>query len=247
MAPSWVGLPSVAYQKIATLLVFTESTVSVGEAASIIRAIEMFGAGVGQWLKVAADSKAELLEACMFVRRGWSTEICVELGTYVGYTAVRLARWVSTSCMSPSRSVSLEVDPVHVLLAKHHLSLAKLTHRVDVWVGQALDSIPRLAEEFGAKSSALTFMDHRGTKFHSDLFRLHRIEALSDLSIHVCDNTLKPGAPLLMWDASYRQCDDKDKSVMLSWALNEFAHWNSEDWMFVSVEVGNAVLHRGFD
>ena len=39
-----------------------------GDAGSILKAIESFGAGVGQWLKVVADSKAQLVETCMRLR-----------------------------------------------------------------------------------------------------------------------------------------------------------------------------------
>merc|ERR1712187_119388 len=106
------------------------------------------------------------------------------------------------------------------------LSLAWLIGIADVWIGQALDLIPRLPEEFGAESLCLAFMDHRGTKFHSDLFRLQKHQAMAPGAIHICDNTLKPGAPLCMW----LMAKDPFKSEAVNWSLNEFAHWNSEDW-----------------
>lgn len=159
-------------------------------------------------------------------------ETCVELGTFVGYTAIRLARWASAGC-GPGQTVSIEVDPVHALLTRHHLSLAWLAPFADVWVGQALDVLPRLPEEMSAESVALAFMDHRGTKFHSDLFRLQRHDSVPRGALHICDNVLKPGAPICLWLVAQRP----GGVLAGNWSMNEFAHWNSEDWMLVSAVV----------
>lgn len=221
---------SHAYQKIAMLVDFVESHVKAGDVSSFLRAVEMFGAGVGQWLKVAADCKAQLVEACIRRRDAWRSESCVEFGTFVGYTAMRLARWVAAPGLSPGWSVHLEVDAIHALVTRHQLSLAWLAQRADVWIGQALDLIPRLPEDFGSHAVCLAFMDHRGTKFHSDLFRLQRHLGPSPCATHVCDNVLKPGAPICLWAITY----DPTKVFAGSWSMNEFAHWNSEDWMLVN-------------
>lgn len=222
--------PSHPYQKIGKLLDFVESHVCVGDVSSFFKAIESFGADIGQWLKVAGDSKAQLVEASMHRRSSWASEACVEFGTFVGYTAMRMARWVGSGRAAPGHCVHLEVDPVHVLVTRHHLSLSWLFPGADVWIGQALDLVPRLPEEFGAMSLCLAFMDHRGTKFHSDLFRLQRNSAVAPAATHVCDNTLKPGAPLCLW----LMLHDPLKVATANWSLNEFAHWNSEDWMLVN-------------
>merc|ERR1712032_1812044 len=174
------AVASTAYKKIAMLVDFVESHVSAGDVTSLLRAIELFGAGIGQWLKVAADCKAQLVEASMLRRASWISDACVELGTFVGYTAIRLARWVAgwgpkaASAGVPGRSVSLEVDAIHTLV-----------------------------EDLGARSVGLSFMDHRGTRFHSDLFRLQSVDVVPPGATHVCDNTLKPGAPLCLWLTAY--------------------------------------------
>lgn len=234
--PPSLALASTAYKKIGMLIDFVESQVAAGDATSLLRAIELFGAGIGQWLKVAADCKAQLVEASMCRRASWISDACIELGTFVGYTAIRLARWVAgwgpktVTAGVPGRSVGLEVDAIHTLITRHQLSLARLAPVADVWIGQALDLIPRLVEDLGARSAGLAFMDHRGTKFHSDLFRLQRVGVVSPGTTHVCDNTLKPGAPLCLWLMAYKPV----KLLAANWSLNEFAHWNSEDWMLVN-------------
>lgn len=225
-------MPCFGYRKLGTLLDSLEAWARPGDAASLLSAIERFGSGVGQWLKVAADAKAQLLDSALGRREARRLEACAELGTFVGYTAVRLARWVQGPDPAPGWGVSLEVDPVHALLTRHNLSLAWLSSRADVWVGQALDLIPRFAEDLGATSLVLAFMDHRGTKFHSDLFRVQRQGVpIPDFTL-VCDNTLKPGAPLCLWLIEHRLGQPAASSG--NWSLNEFAHWNSEDWMLVA-------------
>lgn len=240
--PPMMMQPSFAYSKIATLLDFTEVTARAGDPASFLSAIESFGAGIGQWLKVAADCKAQLVQSSMHRREARRWETCVELGTFVGYTAIRLARWAGDVERGPGRTVSVEVDPIHALLTRHHLSLAWLAPLADVWVGQALDVLPRLPEELGAKSLALAFMDHRGTKFHSDLFRLQRHGSVPGGALHVCDNVLKPGAPVCLWLVSRRP----GGVLAGNWSMNEFAHWNSEDWMLVSTVEDDRVWGRRF-
>uniref|UniRef100_A0A6T1FZR8 catechol O-methyltransferase n=1 Tax=Alexandrium monilatum TaxID=311494 RepID=A0A6T1FZR8_9DINO len=228
--PPLLLLPSAAYKKIALLLDFVEVHAETGSPQSFLQAVESFGSGVGQWLKVAADTKAQLLQSALGRRRCWSSDACAEFGTFVGYTAVRLAHWAAGPSPAPGRSLSLEVDAIHALLTRHHLSLVRLIGIAEVWIGQALDLVPRLAEDLGAPCLGLAFMDHRGTKFHSDLARLERHGALLPGFTLVCDNVLKPGAPLCLWLVSRRP----GAHAATSWSMNEFAHWNSEDWMLVS-------------
>jgi len=229
--PPFLKLPSIAYKKIGMLLDYIESQARTSDPASVMFAIETFGAGVGQWLKVAADCKAQLVESSMHRCRAWCSDVCVELGTFVGYTAIRLARWLEGPEAAPGKGVSFEVDAVHALLTRHNLSLTHLSSQSDVWIGQATDLVPRLTEDFGRRSLIFTFMDHRGTRFHSDLLRLQAHNLVLPRMTLVCDNTLKPGAPLCLWLAMHRP----GSPSAASWSMNEFAHWNSEDWMLVSV------------
>lgn len=227
--PRHLLTPSNMYQKLALLTDYIESQAMPGEVARIMQAIETFGHGVGQWLKVAADSKARLLEDVLQkAQLPWQTS--AELGTFVGYTAIRLGQWAHGQGAGLAQNVSLEVDPIHVLLTRHHLSLAHLSAYVDVWVGQASDLIPKISEHFGAPSLSVAFMDHRGTKFHSDLQRLEQHGLRLPGFTLVCDNVLKPGAPLLCWHAAHLP----PSFAVTNWSLDEFAHYNSEDWMLVS-------------
>ncbi|MCV7363158.1 O-methyltransferase [Mycolicibacterium neworleansense] len=66
----------------------------------------------------------------------------LEIGTLAGYSTINLARGVG-----PDGSVvTLEYEPRHAEVARANLTRAGVAERVEVIVGSALDTLPRLAE-----------------------------------------------------------------------------------------------------
>ncbi|MFN6555432.1 O-methyltransferase [Mycolicibacterium septicum] len=66
----------------------------------------------------------------------------LEIGTLAGYSTINLARGVG-----PEGSVvTLEYEPRHAEVAQANLERAGVVDRVEVIVGAALDTLPRLAE-----------------------------------------------------------------------------------------------------
>lgn len=66
----------------------------------------------------------------------------VEIGTLAGYSALRLARGLAPG----GRLWTLELEPAYAQVARENLAAAGVSDRVEVVVGPALDSLPRLAE-----------------------------------------------------------------------------------------------------
>merc|ERR1712037_543570 len=111
----------------------------------------------------------------------------------------------------------------HAALARRVLCAARLprTRAVEVFVGQAQDTILRAAEELGHGAVAGTFMDHRGTVFHRDWVRITSAGLpIPGRPLLVADNVLKPGAPLFLWQRL------SEPSAVL-WALPEYLHAGS--------------------
>jgi predicted O-methyltransferase YrrM len=80
---------------------------------------------------------------------------CVlEIGTLGGYSTI----WMARALPENGRIVTLEFDPRHAELARSNLRSAGLLKQVDVRVGRALDSLPRLAKS-GAGPFDLIFID----------------------------------------------------------------------------------------
>jgi len=78
----------------------------------------------------------------------------LEIGTLGGYSTICLARALPEG----GRLISLEYDPRHAEVARGNIAAAGLADRVEVRVGAALDSLPKLKDE-GAGPFDLVFID----------------------------------------------------------------------------------------
>lgn len=66
----------------------------------------------------------------------------LEIGTLAGYSTINLARGVGPD----GRVVTLEFEPRHADVARKNFERAGVADRIEIVVGVALDSLPRLAE-----------------------------------------------------------------------------------------------------
>ena len=66
----------------------------------------------------------------------------LEIGTLAGYSTINLARGVGPD----GRVVTLEFEPRHADVARRNFERAEVADRVEVIVGAALDTLPRLAD-----------------------------------------------------------------------------------------------------
>jgi len=207
------------------------------DAPSALEAVRQHSYGVGQWLKVAGGAKANLIEENIRSRPAKRHgEVALEFGVFVGYTTMRLGH----RAMENNRGkevvplvVGLEVEPVHVCVARWMVDLAGLSRCVEVWAGMAHDLLLRVGDEFGQRSARLCFMDHRGTKFHEDLERLELCRLLALEATIIADNVLKPSAPAFLWVTNKSQSYET-----VNYALGEFVQYYVEDWMVVAHYLG---------
>lgn len=156
------------------LLRYLES-LSLSSSSEIVGAIEDFAAE--NWLKVAAGEKAKVLQRT--VRTG--TDV-LEVGTYVGLTALRLA---AQGC----RVTTLEADPVNAAVAQKIFDMAEVKPKL--LVGSARERLSDL------EPVDVLLLDHRGTVYHEDLL----LAPLKPGALVLADNVLHPGAPLFLQKA----------------------------------------------
>ena len=191
-------------------------------AQAVCEAIEAFGLqGSSRWLKVVGNRKAQVLEAA--VRGAVQGSEVLEIGTYCGYSALRMAQ-----CLPGVPIHTLEADPVHVVIASNILALVgREADAVHIWTGHSQVLLPQWCRkaQFGA-----VFMDQRGSRYDEDLDILEARGLLSKAAVIVADNVLKPGAPLFLWRLQMRGYEYQILS------MQEFA-MPCEDWMTVSVGV----------
>lgn len=214
--------------KIGSLLPYALRTAPAGDAAAVCEALEQFREVLGRrWLKIAGGSKADIIKQA--VRRAPRGGLALELGTYFGYTALRL------SLERPgSRVLSIEVDPVAALSARCLIMHAGAAHNIEILIGHSRDMLPRLSSlhakgEGEIFSAAFVFMDQCGSCFWEDLETLVHYNLLMPGAIIVADNVLKPGAPLFLWEIISSAHFD-----VLIISVPEFGMPGVEDWMVVA-------------
>ncbi len=78
----------------------------------------------------------------------------LEIGTLGGYSTI----WMARALPAGGRLLSLEASPKHAEVAKANIARAGLADRVQVRIGAALDSLPRLEKE-GAAPFDFIFID----------------------------------------------------------------------------------------
>ena len=67
----------------------------------------------------------------------------LEIGTLGGYSTI----WLARALPGGGRLVTLEANPKHAAVATANITRAGLSHIVDVRVGEAIDTLPLLAQE----------------------------------------------------------------------------------------------------
>ena len=73
----------------------------------------------------------------------------LEIGTLAGYSTI----WLARALPAGGRVVTLEFEPGHAEVARANLARAGVGKLVDVRVGAALDTLPRIAAEGLARRS----------------------------------------------------------------------------------------------
>jgi catechol O-methyltransferase len=123
-------------------------------------------------------------------------KLVLELGAYIGYSALRMARCLPEG----GRIVSVEFNPSNAELARRIVAHAGANDRVSIVVGTLGDGGPtldRLAREHGFAPGALdlAFIDHAKEAYLTDLQLILDRGWLHPGSVIVADNVKFPGAP----------------------------------------------------
>ena len=163
-----------------------------GDLDAAIATIDEF-AYEQKFLINVGDEKGALLDRA--IERS-SARLALELGTYCGYGALRMAR-----AMGPEgRLVSVEFLDANAAIARDILEHAGVADRVTVVVGTLGDggvTISALESEHGFRPGSLdlVFLDHDKDAYLPDLEAIVDKGWLHPGSIAVADNIKLPGAP----------------------------------------------------
>ncbi|MFI7410094.1 O-methyltransferase [Streptomyces sp. NPDC049627] len=110
----------------------------------------------------------------------------LEIGTLAGYSTI----WLARALPADGRLISLEYDPKHAEVATRNIARAGLDKIVEVRVGAALDSLPKLADENPAPFD-LVFID--ADKANNPHYIDWALRLTSTGSLIVVDNVVRGG------------------------------------------------------
>jgi catechol O-methyltransferase len=162
-----------------------------GDIDDVIATIDKYAYEKSMLINVG-DEKGQFLDAA--VRRANPT-LALELGTYCGYGALRIAR------AAPNAKVySVELAEANAANARQIWAHAGVADRVTCVVGTVGDggqTLDELADQHGFTSGALdfVFVDHDKDAYLDDLQSIIDRGWLHPGSIAVADNVRIPGAP----------------------------------------------------
>jgi predicted O-methyltransferase YrrM len=133
-----------------------------------------------------APNQGKLLQV---LARSIGAKRILEVGTLGGYSTIFLARALAPG----GKLVTLEYESKHADVARANIERAGLAHLVDIRLGKAIDTLPRLAAE-GAGPFDLVFID-ADKPGNADYFawamKLTRVGSLI-----IVDNVVRQGAVL---------------------------------------------------
>lgn len=147
-----------------------------GDAESVLDALDRF-AREQRFMMNLGDGKGRILDELV---SGLPVNARVlELGTYCGYSAVRMARLLRGG----GQVVSIEENPRHARIAQAICRFAGVDDQVHIMVGESSVIIPTLAGTFD-----LVLMDHNKDEYLVDLWRIEEKRLLEPGSRVVADN-----------------------------------------------------------
>lgn len=232
-SPAYPGLVDAgdSAHKYVRALYYALRNSQPGDAASGLAALEAFSRTKG-WLKFgASDEKGAVVDEVVERLQGRSeAPLVVEFGTFLGYSAVRMAQQLS----SGARIVTFENDPEVACLALNFIEFAGIEADIDVWIGHCEDLTPQLSQRFGPRAVSMVYMDHNQMIYHEDVARLEASGVLEEGAFLVATQVLKPGAPLLLWRLAHAERSGRCSAPLELVSAPDCGCPMMEDWVAVA-------------
>ena len=160
--------------------------------ADVCRVMDEFAAKEDFLINIGSDKGEKVRE----IIEKQKPIVLVELGGYVGYSAIFFADAMRRAGKADGlRLWSLEFDPLIASIAMNLIELAGLSDIVKVVVGSAADSLKRLKAEGKLTAADVVFLDHVEELYVQDFKVCEELGLLKSGSLVIADNVVRPGAP----------------------------------------------------
>ncbi|KAL8957913.1 MAG: hypothetical protein Q9193_004930 [Seirophora villosa] len=160
-----------------------------GSPANVLKAIDEYGR-TRKYLMNVGDDKGRIVADLVAEVK---PQVMVELGGYVGYSALLFGDAVRKA--GGKRYFSLERNPEFAAVIMSLVDLAGLSDVVKVVVGSSAESIKRLHAQGSLEHIDLMFLDHYKPAYTTDLKLCEHLGLITPGTVLAADNVIKPGNP----------------------------------------------------
>ncbi|PGG99576.1 catechol O-methyltransferase [Blastomyces parvus] len=160
-----------------------------GSPSKVIDAIDQYGSDKDYLMNVGSAKGSIVTDLIAAVK----PQVMVELGGYVGYSALLFGDAVRRA--GGKRYYSLEQSPVFAAISRMLLDLAGLGDFVEVVIGSSDIALFNLHNSGMVKRIDMMFLDHYKPAYVVDLKLCEQLGMIVPGSVLVADNIIAPGNP----------------------------------------------------
>ncbi|NXU58198.1 COMT methyltransferase, partial [Turnix velox] len=169
------------------ILEFVLNNAVRGDPSSVLDTIDKY-CSQKEWAMNVGDEKGVILDRTVGEAQ---PGVALELGTYCGYSAVRIARLLRPG----ARLLSIEFNPHFAAIARQVIDFAGLQDKVKLIEGSSEEIIPQLKKKYEVDTLDFVFLDHWKDRYRPDTILIQECNLLRKGSILLADNIIFPGAP----------------------------------------------------
>ncbi|XP_034781399.2 catechol O-methyltransferase-like [Acipenser ruthenus] len=158
-----------------------------GDPTSVLNAIDKY-CSQQEWAMNVGDEKGLILDR---VLQEASPSLVLELGTYCGYSAVRMARLLKQG----AQILTVEFNRDNADIARQVLEFAGVKDKVQILEGSSEEVIRQLQKKHAVDTVDFIFIDHWKDRYLPDTKLMEELGLLRKGTVILADNVIFPGAP----------------------------------------------------
>ncbi|NXC14445.1 COMT methyltransferase, partial [Corythaeola cristata] len=158
-----------------------------GDPCSVLDAVDKY-CSQKEWAMNVGSEKGLILDKTV---EETNPLVALELGTYCGYSAVRIARLLKAG----AHLLTVEFNPEFAAIAKQMIEFAGVQDKVKLLEGPSEEIIPQLKKKHEVDTLDFVFLDHWKDRYTSDAILIQECNLLRKGSVLLADNVIVPGAP----------------------------------------------------
>lgn len=160
----------------------------------------------------------------------------VEMGGYVGYSAIRFGDALRRA--GGKKYYSLEINPINASVAKMLIELAGLQDIITVIVAPSHEALAQLVQDGSIEQIEILFLDHWKDRYLYDMWFVERLGLLNKESVIVADN-ISPEAGRGIAYVDWLKATKTEKEEILK------AHGFSDD--FKDLDLAKLIKAKGIN